>query len=603
MTFKKALSIFFLCLSFFVSFPLPAFASEDFTTDVSAKYTVLEGGGAQSLFRVTLTNNSGKSFASSYEMRLGFDDIKNLDANDQLGDVETQLEKTGSGYVLTFRLNRKPIGIGSKTTFQFSFDTESLVRRTGRVMEVNIPGIADPSNFDNFTIDVDVPDSYGSPTYIKPDVKKEVLSFDKSELGKSGISIGFGDKQSYEYSLTYNLINTNFYPSSKKIAIPSDTNYQKVLVESIEPKPLNVTIDQDGNWLAEYRLSPLEEKKITVKGISEISLVPSKVTLSNEEKMLYTRPTQYWQADDAEIKKIADTLKSPEEIYSYTIDALNYDFERVVTRNPRLGAKKAISNPESAVCLEFTDLFIALARANGIPAREINGFAQTENHSNRPLSLIADVLHAWPEYYDSQKETWVMIDPTWGSTTGGVDYFNVLDFNHFAFVRKGVRDDFPIPAGGYKSKSEDDIKYVTVNPTDKKIFPTGEIKFAANFSGDYVAGLPIKTTIKIINYTGAALPPQTFQVSSSHLTPALQESTIPAIPPYGSESVEIYFDNKDLLTNRQAEFTMAYAGKSEERNIKVVPFFLSVKGGIAIGILTLIILITAAKARRLRIFG
>ncbi len=30
-----------------------------------------------------------------------------------------------------------------------------------------------------------------------------------------------------------------------------------------------------------------------------------------------------------------------------------------------------------------------------------------------------------------------MIDPTWGATTGGVDYFETLDFDHFAFVVKG----------------------------------------------------------------------------------------------------------------------------------------------------------------------
>ena len=87
--------------------------------------------------------------------------------------------------------------------------------------------------------------------------------------------------------------------------------------------------------------------------------------------------------------------------------------------------------------MEFTDLFITIARSAGIPAREVNGFAYTENPDIQPLSLVNDVLHAWPEYYDSEKGVWIPVDPTWGSTTGGVDYFSKLDLRHFTFVVHG----------------------------------------------------------------------------------------------------------------------------------------------------------------------
>ena len=57
--------------------------------------------------------------------------------------------------------------------------------------------------------------------------------------------------------------------------------------------------------------------------------------------------------------------------------------------------------------MEFTDLFVAIARAAGIPARESVGYAYTTNSRLRPLSLVTDVLHAWPEYYDADKKIWV----------------------------------------------------------------------------------------------------------------------------------------------------------------------------------------------------
>jgi len=61
--------------------------------------------------------------------------------------------------------------------------------------------------------------------------------------------------------------------------------------------------------------------------------------------------------------------------------------------------------------MEFTDLFIALSRAAGIPAREINGFAYTDDIRLRPLDLVTDMLHAWPEYYDEEKESGHLLTP------------------------------------------------------------------------------------------------------------------------------------------------------------------------------------------------
>jgi hypothetical protein len=115
-----------------------------------------------------------------------------------------------------------------------------------------------------------------------------------------------------------------------------------------------------------------------------------------------------------------------------------------------MGAVSALQNPNNAICMEFTDTFIAIARAAGIPAREVNGFAYTENPDLQPLGLVADVLHSWPEYYDKDKGAWIPIDPTWGSTTGGENFFDKLDLRHFTFVIHGKDSLKPYPPGSYK---------------------------------------------------------------------------------------------------------------------------------------------------------
>jgi hypothetical protein len=148
--------------------------------------------------------------------------------------------------------------------------------------------------------------------------------------------------------------------------------------------------------------------------------------------------------------ELANQLKTPKAIYDYVSQNLQYDSSRVQPNIQRMGAVAALENPTQAICMEFTDLFITIARAAGIPAREVNGYAYTEKPDLQPLGLVADVLHSWPEYYDHEKGVWIPIDPTWGSTTGGVDFFNKLDLRHFAFVIHGASATQPYPPGSYK---------------------------------------------------------------------------------------------------------------------------------------------------------
>lgn len=594
--------IFLFVLSLMLFFlPQNTFASENFETYLDAVYAIDELGTSNVTFEITLTNKSETHFPQSYKMNLNFDDIKNLKAKDGSGEIDTSLEKISDGYLLELFLNEKPIGESNSTTVIFSFKTDSVVDNSGTAREINIPGVSNPDNFDKINITVDAPESFGKPSYTKPESTD--LVFSKNEILKSGISIAYGARQTYKFTLKYHLKNPNFYPKNIEIALPPNTNYQEVFIGSIDTQPKTVTIDKDGNWLAVFSLSPLEKKDVSVAGFARISTSPSRVALTDDEMRLYTNPTKYWNSDDPEIIKLADELKTPEDIYKYVTRTLSYDLSRVENKKPRLGGKKALSNPESAVCLEFSDLFITLSRAAGIPAREINGFASTDNQSARPLSLIADVLHAWPEYYDGTRGTWVMVDPTWGNTTGGVDYFKVLDFNHFAFVIKGVRDDSPIPAGGYKSKNEEGVRDVMVELTDEIPDITHKVSIASSLSDEYIAGLPIKGKITVKNTGGAVIPVQDVTLISENLMPRAQTTKLPLIPPFGSKEVEIEFENKNILTNHNAEFTINYADEKKLETVRVKPFFMSKKAAIYAGIFTIIILATAYGFRRLFISG
>ncbi len=465
--------ILLLACIVYVVYPNLARADSNFTTDYYVTYTVGENQMTHVAFAITLTNTSSNKIASSYAMQLGFNEINNLKVADSYGQIMPKIVKTKEGYTIQLWFNHKATGLGTKQVITVSFDTPNVSRKYGKILEINIPGIARPDDFSSFTVAVKTPHSFGNPSYVKPAPRGQDLIFTKEQLGKSGISLTFGKEQLYAFNLKYHLYNNIFW-SQQTIALPPKTNYQDVAITSIEPKPSTITKDADGNLIAQYQIPWFHTNIVTVHGVARIHLQPKKEVLSQSDWQKYTAAKKYWEADNSEIQKLAKQLRNPQAINDYVVKTLSYDFSRVTSNKPRLGAMGVLDNPKSAACREFTDLFIALSRAAGIPAREVDGYAYTENPQQRPVSLTRDILHAWPEYYDNQKKTWVMIDPTWGNTTGGIDYFSTLDLDHVAFVIKGNDSSYPLPAGGYKANKDQQEKDVTITFADE--FPQTIIK-------------------------------------------------------------------------------------------------------------------------------
>lgn len=598
----KKITTILLAFFIFAFQPSSAYAKENFRTSYNVTYAVADDANTKATFQVTLTNKTSQYFASSYKLQVGFDTIDRVTAKDSDGQIAPKVTKNDAGNEIDLKFNTKAVGINKKLDFTLEFYTPDIAKKQGNTVEINIPGIANPDEFDNVTVTVIPPPGFTVPTYSKPEKKDGTLTFTKSELGKSGISIAFGKGQVYEYALTYHVKNPNVFPITTEVALPPDTNYQKVAIDSLTPRPKDVVIDKDGNWLAKYDLAPSQKIDVAVRGRASLSLEPENVMLSVEEKEQYLKPEKYWEVNDPKIRQLAKELKTPEKIYDYVVSTLRYDFKRISGKQERLGAAATLANPDSAVCLEFTDLFIALARASGIPARELNGYAYTENPKQRPLSLVQDILHAWPEYYDDEKKTWVMVDPTWGNTTGGIDYFKVFDFDHFVFVRKGEDSRYPIPAGGYKYEEDKEKKDIKVAFSTKAIDQPAKLSITTKTAQVYTSGFPISGKFFITNAGPVMSREQTITVTSTTLKPAKQTITAPAIPPYGTVEVPLQFAAIPFLTNKTYDFTIDFEGVASKHKVKVTPFILNkfhIGGGVIIGLSGVIIFIIAYKTRSL----
>jgi len=601
------LAIFFLFILFFA---FKTYAASNFSTDYDIKYNVFENENTHVEINITLTNQTSTLYASSYKIQVGFPDIQNVKAFDPDGNILGKITKDNVGETIEVNFNRRSTGIGNKLNFNISFDTRQVAQKLGNTWEVNIPGFSTQSDYSTLNVQVALPQSFGKASYIKPQIenlpqKGNTYTFTKKDLEKSGISMAFGDNQIYKFNLTYHLQNKNLFPIRTEIALPPNTNYQDVQIENIDPRPTNVRVDNDGNWLAEYSLPPDKKIDVEIRGKIKISLSPKKEPETNQKLSDYLKEKNYWQAGDEKIKTLAKSLKTPKAIYDYSVSHLKYDYSRVTSNKPRVGAASLIDDPSSAVCLEFTDLFVTLARAAGISAREIDGYAYTQNSKERPLSLVKDVLHAWPEYYDKNLQTWVMIDPTWANTTGGIDYFNVLDFDHIAFVIKGESSDYPIPAGGYKLPGNEGERDVDISFTNyfTEEFPLLQIE--QNLPNDLFSGLPFGGTL-IVKNTGKTLSPiQSVIIYTSTLAPNFQKLNLGEIPPYGNIILPISFSKTSFLTNKEDVIRISIGGNILFHKVKIAPIFFSkwiLLGGGVIVAGIFIVSIIALKPWNLPIF-
>ncbi len=553
--FASFLSVLFLFLNINL-----VHADEAFAVDAFVTYKVESSGKTLVTHDITLENLFSTLYATTYTLSLENIDVQSVAAAEGSGKtIQVESQKDGTKLDLKLTFDDAVVGKGEKRRFTISYVNGGFAVKTGEVWEISIPRLSDESTFRNYQVNLLIPDSFGQEAYISPQPVSRNPSggyksyiFSKDKITSTGVTAGFGQFQVFSFNLFYHLENPLAINSQTEIAIPPDTAFQKVYFDKIEPKPNDVRIDQDGNWLAIYKLTPRQRIDINVVGSVQIFASyrafprPSQTVLSDS-----LLPTTYWQTDNERIKLLAASLKTPEAIYNFVSKNLTYNFARVQPNVQRMGAVAALESPTQAICMEFTDLFIALSRAAGIPAREINGYAYTENKDLQPLSLVNDVLHAWPEYYDKNKGAWIPVDPTWGATSG-VDFFNKLDLRHFAFVVHGKNDTQPYPPGSYKlgaNPQKDVYVYFGELPQERNSVPKFSFKVERN-----IPFFDTLYSVKIYNPGPASLDafyPTVYFDHKEHSRDFVQ-----ILPPYATHQTQI-------------KVPFSFLGRGTPDNIKV----------------------------------
>lgn len=563
-TLRFLLVAFVLNTFYFLLSTKVANALATFSTDYVVTYDISELGQTHVTFDIGQKNNLSTVYATSFSLSLSQTDLKNIRVKDAAGPISPQISQTENVTNINFDFGDKVVGRDKVNQFSIQFDSPDIANKQGSVWEINIPKLESNENTNSQQIIMKVPEDFGQPAYIDPKpsrVEGGKYLFTSATLSNKSISAVFGTTQYFKLQLTYNLNNTLNKNLTTQVALPPDTAYQTVFIKNLTPPPKDIAVDPDGNWLASYVISPGTDLQITADLFLKLSFNPKTSPLINAD--LYTRETNLWNYSDPDVAAKAAGLTTPKSVYDFVTNYLSYSYGRIGENSSpnRPGAVWALANPKNAICTEFTDLFITLARKNNIPARENQGFAMSTNDKLKPLSLNKDVLHAWPEYYDQTKQTWIQVDPTWGNTTGGVDYFNKLDLNHLVFAIHGLDSTQPLPAGSYKTIGEGS-KDVFVQVTNPVTFPN------PTFEVSYISADAKHLSLNLKNTSGVSGNAQIFIPKDTKVKE--KTSNIHLIP-YSNSTLEVDLDQTPSLYPVTAPLIIDVNGQKTSLSVTYQP--------------------------------
>ncbi len=521
--FKTAFAITTL-ISVILLFSKRAIAqSEQFLVDYDLSYDIGLDGETTIIHKTVITNLQNDAIPTTYSFSAKQLKIYDIKATTNGKEAKPKIEEKDGDTLISVVIQNNAIGDGRQNEISMEYKTKSIASKSGKIWNIYIPKIQVPETSTLYNVKLAIPSEFGPKIYLSPtpviekmEDEKNFFYFTKETFISTGIAAAFGDYQPVNFKLKYQVKNNSILPSIKEIALPSDIKeYQSVSYERIEPQPRKIKMDGDNNVIAFYILGPKKQIEIEVIGTSRLygkQINPDFGRdfsgISPDLVKKYTTPQKYWETESPLVQEVATEIKdknlnvskNAQKIYNFINNNLTYDFEAIEKGlTERKGAEVVLQKEGSWACMEFTDLFIALARAMGIPAREINGYAFTFDDNDKPISInlnSGDYLHSWAEFYDPFYG-WVQVDPTWGATSG-IDYFTKLDTSHFAFVTKGVDSEFPYPAGTYRFSENEKLIEVALSQTtvDEDFKPILEFKKIINLNPIQAIKGKIKINVK-----------------------------------------------------------------------------------------------------------
>ena len=191
--------------------------------------------------------------------------------------------------------------------------------------------------------------------------------------------------------------------------------YQHVLSTEVSPKNYRIVLDEYGNRYAEFdfsgqRAGATQTVEIDYRvAVNELAYDLS--VCQGDLPDVFNQPELHIESENPQIVALASRLSQRQGTVCQKVRAF-YEYignTLVYTYNGANWGAQAALGPMGADCTEYSDLLVALSRAQGIPARYFVGLLYLDKETD----ALASTEHSWPDVY-VPSVGWVALDPTLG---------------------------------------------------------------------------------------------------------------------------------------------------------------------------------------------
>ncbi|OPJ62397.1 transglutaminase-like domain-containing protein [Clostridium oryzae] len=247
------------------------------------------------------------------------------------------------------------------------------------------------------------------------------------------------------YQLTTNIVLSSYYNTKFKMTYNigklSKSPYQKEISLKVYGSGAKLKKYSDGrrqlvissttkNGRAKYKIVRVYKNSAITYNKTLLSKASSSYKGFKDYKK-YTSAESKIESNNSKIKSKAKGLfkgiKSPykkaQKAFAFVNSYMTYGYTY-----QNKGALSALVH-KSGVCEDYAELFIALLRAAGVPARIVTGYRINPQYfSNKTVKNAEYYSHAWPEFY-LPKYGWIVVEPTFTYLYNGK---KTVDYNFFA---------------------------------------------------------------------------------------------------------------------------------------------------------------------------
>lgn len=159
-----------------------------------------------------------------------------------------------------------------------------------------------------------------------------------------------------------------------------------------------------------YKIKCLQNVKDQSYALIESKTIQVELT-SDEEVYLNSIQNVNWKSESKAIVYAASLTKDTKEnekkitkLYGYMVGGeYHYDYDKLANILPGyIPSIDETYQDKTGICYDFSALYGAMLRSQGIPTKLVKGYATT-----------AEGYHAWNEVYDSKNKKWFIVDTTY----------------------------------------------------------------------------------------------------------------------------------------------------------------------------------------------